>query len=61
MAINAFEGNKAEKATMLPVIEASMRAHQLRDVKAVVADARMISAANQEAIEEAGYLRSSSP
>ncbi len=53
LAVNAFEGNKAEKATMLPVIEAFMRAHQLRDVT-VVADAGMISAANQEAIEEAG-------
>ncbi len=51
--VNAFEGNKAETKTMLPVIEAFMTAHQLEDVT-VVADAGMISAANQQAIEQAG-------
>ena len=49
----AFEGNKAETKTMLPVIEAFMAAHQLPDVT-VVADAGMISEANQKAIEAAG-------
>ncbi len=53
MAVNAFEGNKAETKTMLPVIEAFMNAHDLSDVT-VVADAGMISAANQQAIEAAG-------
>ena len=38
---------------MLPVIEAFMAAHQLPDVT-VVADAGMISEANQKAIEAAG-------
>jgi hypothetical protein len=40
--VSAFEGNKAEAKTMLPVIEAFMAAHQLPDVT-VVADAGMVS------------------
>jgi hypothetical protein len=51
--VSAFEGNMAETKTMLPVIEAFMTAHQLPDVT-VVADAGMISEANQKAIEAAG-------
>jgi hypothetical protein len=38
---------------MLPVIRSFMDAHQLADVT-VVADAGMVSAGNQKAIEEAG-------
>ncbi len=53
LAVQAFEGNKAETATMLPVINAFKVAHQLQDVT-VVADAAMISEANQTAIEAAG-------
>jgi Transposase DDE domain len=53
LMVSAFEGNKAETKTMLPVIEAFMIAHQLRDVT-VVADAGMVSEANQKAIEAAG-------
>ena len=53
LMISAFEGNRAETKTMLPVIEAFMAAHQLPDVT-VVADAGMISEANQKAIEAAG-------
>jgi hypothetical protein len=53
LMLEAFEGNKAETATMLPVITAFMTTHQLRDV-VVVADAGMISAANQAGIEAAG-------
>ncbi len=53
LAISAFEGNMAETKTMLPVIESFMTAHQLPDVT-VVADAGMISEANQKAIEAAG-------
>jgi transposase len=49
----AFEGNKAETATMLPVINAFKTAHGLTDVT-VVADAGMISEANQVAIQAAG-------
>jgi len=40
--LSAFEGNKAETKTMLPVIEAFTAAHRLPDVT-VVADAGMIS------------------
>ena len=32
LAVEAFEGNKAETATMLPVINAFKTAHQLTDV-----------------------------
>jgi hypothetical protein len=53
LMVSAFEGNKAETKTMLPAIEKFMAAHQLPDVT-VVADAGMISDANQKAIEAAG-------
>ena len=49
LTVEAFEGNKAETATMLPVINAFKAAHRLTDVT-VVADAGMISEANQNAI-----------
>jgi hypothetical protein len=53
LMVSAFEGNRAETKTMLPVIQAFMAAHDLPDVT-VVADAGMISEANQKAIEAAG-------
>jgi hypothetical protein len=53
LMVEAFEGNKAETLTMLPTIRSFMDAHRLADVT-VVADAGMVSAANQKAIEEAG-------
>ena len=53
LMLSAFEGNRAETKTMLPVIEEFMAAHQLPDVT-VVADAGMISDANMKAIEAAG-------
>jgi hypothetical protein len=53
LMVSAFEGNEAETKTMLPVIEKFMAAHRLPDVT-VVADAGMISEANQKAIEAAG-------
>ncbi len=53
LTVAAFEGNKAETATMLPVINAFKTAHQLTDVT-VVADAGMISEANQIALQAAG-------
>jgi hypothetical protein len=53
LMVHAFEGNKAETATMLPTITAFMNAHQLQDVT-VVADAGMVSDANKRAIEAAG-------
>jgi hypothetical protein len=53
LMVSAFEGNKAETKTMLPVIESFMADRQLPDVT-VVADAGMVSEANQKAIEAAG-------
>ncbi len=51
--VAAFEGNKAETATMVPVINAFKAAHRLTDVT-VVADAGMISESNQVALQAAG-------
>jgi hypothetical protein len=53
LAVEAFEGNRAETATMLPVINAFKAAHNLNDVT-VVADAGMISEANQVDLKAAG-------
>ena len=53
LMVQAFEGNKAETTTMLPTIEAFKAAHRLSDVT-IVADAGMVSAGNQAAIEAAG-------
>lgn len=50
---SAFEGNRAEVKTMLPLIEKFTAAHQLPDVT-VAADAGMISGTSQKAIEAAG-------
>jgi hypothetical protein len=53
LTVHAFEGNKAETATMLPVINAFKTVHQLTDVT-VVADAGTVSEANQVALQAAG-------
>jgi hypothetical protein len=53
LAVEAFEGNRAETATMLPIINAFKAAHNLREVT-VVADAGMISEANQVDLKAAG-------
>src|SRR6185437_1632540 len=53
LMVHAFEGNMAETKTMLPAVRAFMTAHQLPDVT-IVADAGMISEANQKDIEKAG-------
>jgi Transposase DDE domain len=53
LMVSAFEGNLAETKNMLPVVQAFMAAHQLPDVT-VVADAGMVSEANQKQIEAAG-------
>lgn len=53
LMVSAFEGNKGETTTMLPVIREFMTAHDLPDVT-IVADAGMISDANKKDIEEAG-------
>jgi hypothetical protein len=51
--VSAFEGDKAETKTMLPVIESFMGAHQLPDVT-IGADAGIVSESNQKEIEAAG-------
>jgi hypothetical protein len=53
LAVEAFEGNKAETATMVPTLTAFMAAHRLTDIT-VVADAGMLSDANKREIEAAG-------
>ncbi len=53
LMIQAFEGNRAETATMLPVIRSFMTAHALIDV-VVVADAGMVSEANKKLLEAEG-------
>ena len=53
LMVSAFEGNKAETKTMLPVIKSFMAVHGLPDVT-IVADAGMVSEANQKDIEAAG-------
>lgn len=53
LMVNAFEGNRAETTTMLPVLQAFQAAHGITGVT-VVADAGMVSRANQDAIEAAG-------
>lgn len=50
LMVNAFEGNRAETATILPTLRAFMSTHGLAEV-VIVADAGMVSAANMEAIE----------
>lgn len=56
LQLTAFEGNKAETQTMFPVIETFKTAHGLADVT-VVADAGMISAGNQQALEASKQFR----
>jgi transposase len=53
LMVNAFEGNRAETTTMLPVIREFMKAHNLADVT-IVADAGMVSDANKRALETEG-------
>jgi len=53
LMVEAFEGNKAETATMIPTLQKFMDAHKLTDIT-VVADAGMVSEANRRAIEAAG-------
>jgi hypothetical protein len=50
---HTFEGNQGETKTLVPAIRAFTAAHQLPDVT-IVADAGMISEANQKDIEKAG-------
>ena len=51
--IHVFEGNKAETKTLIPVITAFQERHSVTDM-VVVADAGMLSAANLNALDNAG-------
>jgi hypothetical protein len=53
LEIGCFEGNKAEKLTLLPIIERFRSRHGLEGM-AVVADAGMLSASNLAALDGAG-------
>lgn len=53
LTVDAFEGNKAETKTMLPVIQSFMATHSLDGVT-VVADSGMMSDQNLRALEAAG-------
>ncbi len=52
LEIGCFEGNKAETATIVPIIEAFQARHSVADM-VVVADAGMLSAANLKELDEA--------
>lgn len=52
--IHSFEGNTAETNTILPVLEAFQKQHNLEKIT-VVADAAMLSAKNLQALTAAGY------
>jgi hypothetical protein len=54
LEVHLFEGNKAETATLIPVLSAFAQRHGVPDM-VVVADAGMLSAANLNALEDAGY------
>ena len=54
MAVEAFEGNKAETKTLIPVLTRFRDRHQAHDI-VVVADAGMLYAANLLALEDNGF------
>ena len=53
LMVHAFEGNKAETTTMIPVLHQFMAAHRIPEVT-VVADAGMLSDGNLKALAAAG-------
>ncbi|GAA1626528.1 IS1634-like element ISMsm6 family transposase [Georgenia ruanii] len=54
LEVHLFEGNKAETTTLIPVLTEFQRRHGVTDL-VVVADAGMLSAANLNALEDAGF------
>jgi len=54
LEVGMFPGNKAETTTLIPVLDGFKARHGVEDV-VVVADAGMLSAANLNALEDAGY------
>ena len=53
LEIACYEGNKAETATIIPIVKAFQDRHQITDM-VVVADAGMLSATNLQALDDAG-------
>ncbi len=54
LMVDAFEGNRAETRTMIPIIREFVDAHGIAGVT-VVADAGMMSEANLKDVEDAGW------
>lgn len=54
LGIHSFEGNTAETATILPVVDEFKKQHNLQNIT-IVADAAMLSRKNLEALTKAGY------
>lgn len=54
LMVDAFEGNRAETRTMIPIIWGFVDAHGIAGVS-VVADAGMMSEANLKDVEDAGW------
>lgn len=54
LEVAAFEGNKAETTTLVPVLTQFQERHGVTDL-VVVADAGMLSAGNLNALEDAGF------
>jgi transposase len=54
LQVHAFEGNRGETTTLLPVLRSFRERYEGSDV-VVVADAGMLSAANLNALEDAGF------
>lgn len=54
LEVHCFEGNKAETKTLLPILTTFAQRREVGDL-VVVADAGMLSAANQNGIEDAGF------
>lgn len=54
LEVHLFEGNKAETTTLVPVLRQFQCRHGIADM-VVVADAGMLSAANLNALEDAGF------
>jgi len=52
LEIGCFEGNEAEAATIIPIVQAFAQRHDLANM-VVVADAGMLSASNLTALDEA--------
>jgi len=55
LEIACFEGNKAEKLTILPVVDRFKARHDIEHM-VIAADAGMLSATNLKALDDAGYL-----